>query len=72
MKLFIKQKKLPILNEGSMYQSARQGAKVRSQRKVISTDHKIIFRGQRYNFFMWKICMHSRNDMFIIIYYKVK
>ena len=46
MKLFIKQKKLPILNEGSMYQSARQGAKVRSQRKVISIDYKIIFRGE--------------------------
>ena len=52
--------------------TARKGAKVRSQRKVISIDYKIILRGQRYNFFMWKICMHSRNDMFIIIYYKVK
>lgn len=46
MKLFIKQKKLPILNEGSMYQSARKGAKVRSQRKVMSVDYNIIFKGE--------------------------
>lgn len=41
-----------------MYQSARKGAKVRSQRKVMSVDYNIIFKGEPYNFFMWKICMH--------------